>query len=370
MYLIKLIDLKGRRNACHFLALLLFLFSCNIFAQTFNVTVIDGKYFGPNADQGLNQSGDQLRNLYFVGSLEAVVPFFNNGPLAPNVAGEVEFGDVDGLLSDQSTKINENVDAAFSLLLNDTQGEYGVLVAVVDGGPLEGNELLKPDINGNLTANIEIAWDSNSRYPLIRDHKTFTTGAVFIPKSMKTYLGRPGGKDHAGPYPSGSALIGRLGDFDLDGYLDGTFVTSSNTPMALPGAEGDPDLLIRTWVSDIPIGPLEATYANVNGIVVNFEPIVERLIKTGQSDIALFFIDDLLSRIDAAFMTLNNAISQENNKKNKNRQRQIRKNLGFAESYLKIASYDLLNRNSMHLVKKSFKKLRNANSHLADLSQL
>lgn len=351
--------LKIIKNLTHYLlCFTVVLFANKSIAQGFTIEVYNGHYFGPGEEPGVDQHGDKLNNVVFTGPLNAVVPFFNNAELEPNVQGERDFGDVDGLLSDGKTKINENVDAAFTLHLFDAINSevVDVMVAVVDGGPLSGNEIIKPDLMGNMTANIEIAWDYGQPDKIIRDHRTFTTGIAVVPQSLKSQIGMSGGQDQAGDFPAGTPIIGRFGDFDQNGLLDGTFVAAGNTPLELPGGDGNPDLLLRKWVSDIPVPAESACFAEVNGIVANYELILNSLIQSGQYDVLVFNIAQIIEKLDYAIL---NTDRFSDGAKVKKILTKVKHSLQSATTEIDL---------SEHWVKQAFRELKVAHSKLQQLN--
>ena len=86
-----------------------------------------------------------------------------------------------------------------------------------------------------------------------------TTGWVQVQRSLQTASGTPGGYDKAGSLPSGTFLVGRVGDFDRNGFLDGVLVAAANVPMQADMLPGAPVANLRGFTTDIPVNPLTAT---------------------------------------------------------------------------------------------------------------
>ena len=283
----------------HVLACALGVMSLTLGAQKSNAFTLflkAGDFYGPG-NQGTHafQNGE-VRNLTFTGPFQGVIPFFNNGPAPPNVIAEVlQGGVIDGLTSG-GTPINENIDTALQLNLDDpdTHEKANIMVVAVKA------ESVTPDALGNLVFHPQVIADPGIPALEVPFTVTFTTGAVQIQKSLKTQMGAPGGHDRAGPYLSGQFIIGKVGDFDQDGMLDGNLVLSGNAPMELIAGRGDPIGQLRPWVSDIPVTPSDAYIFTVRGIVANFPKPLATEMDSGFTDLTLIQLSDVGSRIDAA----------------------------------------------------------------------
>ena len=224
----------------------------------FKITLYGGKFYGPG-NLGLQDIQDgSLENFIVTAPMTGKIPFLNNGAAEPNVLAEnIHTGPIDGLLSD-GTKINENVNAAFVLQVKEPETKQLVKLLVCS----VSEEIVKPDDKDNLTFNLHAAFDSGFAQDALQLPVQFITGAVEVPLSEKTKRGLKGGHDTAGPMPAGTIYVGRLGDMDQDGLMDGVFTLAGNTPFELLIAEGDPVLIVRPFKSDIPIGPKKASFLN------------------------------------------------------------------------------------------------------------
>jgi len=250
-------------------------------AIAFNLELNNGYFFGPGKAiyndtgiEGINRFPDaQVRNIILTGPLSGIIPFANNGGAEPNVIAEelVESGVVDGMASD-GTLINENADTA--LRLNYSHPETGesadvMVIAEMSDRP-DGGEPISPDSLGNLTFSPSVVADPGDPSLISRFNVVFTTGAAEVPISKKTELGLEGGIDRAGPFHAGKVLVGRLGDYDRDGFLDGILVLAATSPMDLIVARGDPIAQIRPWISDIPVDPGQAAFLTLSGLLNNY----------------------------------------------------------------------------------------------------
>lgn len=264
-----------------------------------------GTFFGPG-DKGVHpfQNGE-VRNIQLGESLQGTVPFFNNGAEPPNVIAEVlQGGVIDGFTSD-GRAINENIDTALHLRLEDpATGERGSLMVV----SVE-QEAVQADPKGNLVFAAHVVADPGLPSLVTPFEVRFTSGAARIPLSLRTQNGIAGGNDHAGPFPSGHVLIGRIGDFDHDHFLDGVLVQGESSPLDLVIARGDPIAQHRPWVSDVPTTPALSALLNLNGIVQNFPAAVTKALDKGRTQAVIDYGYDINERLNAALYDLG-AITQ------------------------------------------------------------
>lgn len=268
------------------------------------LTLPAGTFFGPG-NTGTHQLVEgQVRNIVLTGPLSGAIPFFNNGPAEPNVIAEVlQGGVVDGYTSN-GIAINENIDTALFLdLIDPATGESARLMGVGVAA-----EEMGPDAKGNLIFRPNIIADPGVPEQALPMEVVFTTGAARVPLSLRTQQGLPGGHDHAGPLPSGRVLIGRIGDFDQDGRLDGVLVMGANTAFDLVVGHGDPLAQYRPWRLDVPIHPRDAAALTANGALQNFpEPLAETVV-TRQRAVASDYLLDLQQRARTARVNLRRAL--------------------------------------------------------------
>lgn len=256
-------------------------------APTFSLDLNNGEFYGPgNAVYndtgivGINKFPDaQVKNIILTGPLTGVTPFFNNGGEEPNAIAEElsKSGPVDGMASD-GTLINENADTALRLNFSDpVSGESAdvMVVAEMSDTP-DGGEPIRPDAFGNLTFSPDVVADPGDPSLISRFNPVFTTGFAEVPLSLKTQLGEAGGVDAAGPLSAGSVLVGRLGDYDQDGFMDGILVLAENAPLDLIVARGNPIAQRRPWTSDIPLSPDQAIFLTLSGMLNNYPYALSR----------------------------------------------------------------------------------------------
>ena len=304
-------------------------------ASAFDFTLQGGSFYGPG-DKGVFPFPlGSLNNFVLTGPLQGFIAFDNNGAAAPNILAEglqVD-GIVDGALSD-GTLLNENLNNGFVLNTNDPKnGSVSTMVAAVEGGPFNGQEIVAPDAKGNLTIQVYSAFDSGDPSQVAKAVVRPTTGAVRIPLSVKTQMGWRGGHDFAGPYRSGRVLIGRIGDFDQDGFMDGDLVLAEQSPPQLLVAEGDPVFFNRPFTSDIPLTPVQASVMTVNGVVQNFPAPMHETYAAGEVDITFGYLSDITQRIDAALGNVRRAL------RDKATSHASRQKLEYARSLLLYARY-------------------------------
>jgi len=187
-----------------------------------------------------------LRHMMFLTASNLVVPFENNGPVVPNILGEMQIpGDVDGRLSDGSL-INENVNTCAAAIAG-----RRVLPAAIQGGMLTGHVLWATDKDGEITVSMDAAIYLADGH-VVKLPFYGTTGEAVVPLSLQTQGGGKG-VDQAGEYPSGTRVRGRAGDFNHDGWIDGTMIFTGVMPLDSPLLPGAPFLMIRNFETDIPI---------------------------------------------------------------------------------------------------------------------
>lgn len=300
-------------------------------ASAVSLNLKAGTFYGPG-DKGVHpfQNG-QVRNIQLSGALQGTVPFFNNGAEPPNVIAEVlQGGVVDGFTSD-GRAINENIDTALHLELEDkTTGEAGSLMVV----SVE-QEVVQADQKGNLVFVAHVVADPGLPVLVTPFQVRFTSGAARIPLSLKTKNGIFGGHDVAGPFPSGHTLIGRIGDFDHDRFLDGELVQGENAPMELVIARGDPIAQHRPWVSDIPSTPALSALLNLNGIVQNFPEPVTKALGNRRIQAVIDYGYDINGRLNAALYDLG-AITQS---KDSTRSQRVRAHA--AKLFVRLARWQI-----------------------------
>lgn len=208
-----------------------------------------GMFYGPGNIQDSTIFNVVIRNIAFPQPLSFVTPFLNSSTDSQDICGERQLEKTpDGLLSDGISKINENVDAC-PLELNNLK----ILVAIVDGGPHQGQQIATTTESGEMIMTMDFALDMGiGKDGIIKVPFYGTTGEVTVPPSLQTQLGIAGGIDRAGSFRPGDKLQGRLGDFNSDGMLDGAIVVAGNMPLDSVFLPGAPYALIRYFDTDIP----------------------------------------------------------------------------------------------------------------------
>lgn len=209
-----------------------------------------GEFYGPGsftARQPLFEI--ELNNLSFFTDVDFVTPFANNGAAEPNTCGEKEFkGEIDGKLSD-GTRINENAD-----ICSTTIAGTRMLIGVIEGGPHMGQQYNVTMDDGNIVMTMDLGLDLGiGAKGVVRLPFYGTTSELEVPKSLQSLKGEKGGVDQAGKFPSGTKLSGRIGDFNNDGWIDGTLVAVGNMPLDSPIYPGQPYAMHRNFETNIPI---------------------------------------------------------------------------------------------------------------------
>ncbi len=253
--------------------------------------------------------------------------FFGPGPIVPDtplpdgsirgiafdlakLEGVAAFTEGGKVLSDGKTTANANIDAGALEIggnQNDikgkskakTEGKTFWLYAVA-GGPNGGRERYQFDANYNMVWTVDIGLDPGFAEGIVRVNGfELTTGVRKVPLSLQSAAGKPGGYDKAGSLKSGTLLMGRVGDFDADGFMDGTIVATANVPMQADLLPGAPVANKRGFRTDIAIEPLFALELTLHGIV-NLRPLVKDTLTGGHLDLLTERLKDIQERLLAA----------------------------------------------------------------------
>jgi hypothetical protein len=248
--------------------------------------------------------------------------FFGPGPIVPDTPlpdgsirgisfdlakqeGAAAFAEGGRLLSDGKTMTNGNIDAGALEIggskaeTNKNEGKTFWLYAVA-GGPNGGREHYRFDADYNMVWTVDIGLDPGFAEGIVRVNGfQLTTGTRQVPLSLQSAVGQPGGYDKAGSFASGAKLVGRVGDFDADGFMDGTIVATANVPMQADLLPGAPVANRRGFRTDIPIDPLYALELTLHGIV-NMRPLVKETLTGGHLDQLTAWVKDIHERLLAA----------------------------------------------------------------------
>ena len=242
--------------------------------------------------------------------------FFGPGPIVPDTSlpdgriisvefdldrmkGYVPFAPGAETLSDATTRVNANIEAGHLEIGNKDQKDSFWLVAV-EGGPNGGTERYEFDDAMNMIWTVDLALDPGFAEGIVSvENFRLTTGKVTIPPSEQTELGIPGGYDKAGSLMSGDVLVGRVGDFDADGMLDGILVAAARVPMQSELLPGAPVGNVRGFESDIPVDPLRASEMTLRG-VLGMRPLVDAVMDAGDQDKLRGHLDEIRVRVEAA----------------------------------------------------------------------
>lgn len=261
----RLTSISGRRWSSRLLLLLLLVPGGTTWGLTLWSTpesyLGTGQFFGPGEfleEQEL--FAVVIHNMTFVTERDFLTPFENNGPAEPNLCAEKAFrGEVDGRLSN-GLLINENADTCLMNLAG-----VELLPAVVAGGPYMGQQISVTSDDGHVVMTMDLALDLGvgERGVVVLPFYG-TTGSLEVPYSLQTQQGGKG-IDRAGVLESGSVIHGRIGDFNGDGWIDGSLVAVGTLPLDSPIYPGQPYAMYRTFETDIPIAG--AVFGNVRELV-------------------------------------------------------------------------------------------------------
>ena len=290
-------------------------------AEGFSLTLEGGMLYGPgNLGVHRLQPG-KIHNFLVTAPLTGHVEMFNNAGEKPNIFAEtLHVTEVDGKLSD-GTLINENIDVGFVLTIAEPETKQEVQLFVCS----VSEEAVIPDENGNIEFALTAGFDPGLPDYVVKMDVAFVTGVGRLPLSERTRRGLAGGHDNADQFSSGHARVGKLGDFDNDGMLDGEFILAGNAPFDLIIAEGDPILVVRPFSSDIPVSAANAALYTVKGVTRNYPEVLFSSLNAKKDTDLLFYAEDLkrrmqslkknIERIPAARRSLSQPSATERNDK-------------------------------------------------------
>lgn len=276
--------------------------------QQYALDIISGIFYGPGEMPDSPLPTGRLGHITLDKNLTGRTKYFNNGGKLPNIKSEKEIdGIVDGKLSN-GIPFNEHIDGGIAEV---GLGAMRFMTVVAGDGPNKGSEkfTLLDSLDWQIIT--DLALDPGfADGVVISNNLLITTGLLSVPFSLQTSEKKEGGMDTAGSLPSGLDIVGRLGDFDFDGYIDGIINGGSNLPldhMLIPGA---PVIQSRYFTSNIPIDSFHASVLMISGIK-NYHPVFTRIFSTNK-DAATFYakasvisyIDDIVMRIESAKVLL------------------------------------------------------------------
>lgn len=218
------------------------------------IDTVGGMVFGPGPMPATPITDGHFTHVTLDARLGGQVTFFNNGPAEPNIPGEQEiFGGFKGGLLSNGVPFNEHLHGGIVTI---GQGALRMLAVVASDGPNGGGETYRIDEGLNWRLRTDMALDPGFPEGLVVSRNIdITSGVLWVPVSRQTEAGQPGGVDHADWVPSGAPMLGRLGDADEDGFLDGTIVGAGRTPLTFLFVPGAPLVMTRVIVTDIPVKP-------------------------------------------------------------------------------------------------------------------
>lgn len=264
----------------------------------FTLVLKNGAIYGPGRSGKQPLADGKVNNFIVTAPLTGYVPMRNNGKAEPNVLAEsLHVGRVDGRLSD-STIINENVDAGFVLNFEEPESKEQVKLFVTS----ISEEHVTANDDGDLVFGLTAGFDPGLPEYVVTMQVEFVTGLTRLPLSIKSQKSRLGGTDRAGKYESGYFKVGRLGDFNNDGYLDGEFVLSGNAPEDLILAEGDPILVIRPFETNIPVSGKMAAIYTLRGLTKHYFSVLNS-VKDEKS--WRIYLEDIADRVESIKSNLN-----------------------------------------------------------------
>lgn len=229
------------------------------------ITTVGGMVYGPGPMPATPITGGRFTHVSVNAGLTGDLTFFNNGTAEPNIPGEKEiFGDFKGGFLSNGVPFNEHLHGS---VLSIGQGALRMLAVVASDGPNKGGETYRVDERLNWRLRTDMALDPGFPEGLVVSRNIdITSGVLWVPPSLQSEAGTPGGFDHADYLPSKGPIIGSLGDANEDGFLDGRIVGAGRTPLKYLFAPGSPLVMSRTIVTDIPVKPRVSGILELAGI--------------------------------------------------------------------------------------------------------
>lgn len=241
----------------------------------YNIYLKKGTFYGPGKMPDSPMPEGHIGYIKFNKPLFGETAYFNNGVDKPNIQARPKFTSIKNGLLSNGMPFNEHMDGG---VVDVGMGAISLLTLVSHKGPNKGSQFYQLDKNANWNIRSDLALDPG--FPeglLIINNMKITTGLVWTPVSLQTQHNIPGGIDFAGSLPAGAPVIGRLGDYDMDGYLDGIIVGQSNIPIDHLFTPGAPVVQSRSFISDIPISNIDSAFLMLASIL-NYKTIWETVI--------------------------------------------------------------------------------------------
>lgn len=279
----------------------------------YSMSLSGGMFYGPGRMPDVQMPDGYIAVIRLKQDLTGTTPFFNNGGKPPNIrsgAGS-EIWSL-GLLSD-GIKFNEHMDGG---IINVGDGALKLLSVVTRDGDLDGTQTYRLDKECIWQISTDLALDPGFAAGIIfAKGLTITTGLIVTPQSLQSAVKIPGGIDSAGSLPSGAPVLGRLGDYDFDGKLDGTLVGAANIPLDHIFYPGAAVVQSRNFTTDIAIAPMDAAILELLGMD-GYRKIFERIHQQNSESPAVaeylrnnitFYLRDIRLRLRAVAHQLTNA---------------------------------------------------------------
>ena len=241
--------------------------------EKYRIEFVEGTFYGPGKMPEVPMANGIMHVVELDKNLNGVTPYFNNGEQEPNITSYIGENGKFGFLSD-GTPYNEYMDGG---VVDVGYGALSLLNVVTRNGPHHGvqNYSLTKDCSWRITT--DLALDPGFKQGILITHNILiTSGVAWVPNSLQSLHKIPGGAEQAGSLPAGVALIGRMGDQDRDGFLDGRVVGVSVIPLEHIFYPGAPVAQSREMISNIPVSAMDALALSIVGIS-SFQPVFARL---------------------------------------------------------------------------------------------
>ena len=287
------------------------LVSCSAWAEVgnFQIKFLGGTFFGPGRMPDVPMAKGIMHVVELDKNLKGITPYFNNGAEKPNIRSRVPFHpELEGVLS-SNIAFNENMDGG---VVDVGNGALKLLNVVIKDGPNNGTQSYELTRQCDWKITTDLALDPGFKPGiLVTPNLVITSGVVSIPISLQTKHGIPGSADFAGSVPSRAKLVGRVGDYDEDGFLDGYLTGTAVIPLDHIFYPGAPVAQARIFISNIPISHLNAAGLSLYSIQ-NYKQIFKDIFSDKKSkDVVVYYnaqfrdyLNDIESRLASAIAHL------------------------------------------------------------------
>jgi len=233
-------------------------------SNNISLTFDGGTFYGPGNMPDAPMPDGKVETITLTGFLSGKTEYFNNGHKNPNLRARDNYPLAERGQTSDGKPFNEFMDGG---VVEIGMGAMNLLTVVTSGGSNEGEQRYHLTEDLNWEVRTDLALDPGfEQGVLVIDDLRITSGVVWLKPSRQADLGMPGGTEAAGSLIVGDALVGRLGDKNEDGYLDGILVGTSTIPIGHIFSPGAPAAQSRSFSTTIPISKVDSLVLELSGL--------------------------------------------------------------------------------------------------------